>query len=89
MANRKSDICFRHLYKRKHYGLSNEQLAQIENLACAICGGIGNNIDHCHASNQFRGVLCFNCNIGIGYFKDSPSRLRSAAAYLEAFMVAT
>lgn len=32
-----------------------------------------------------RGILCKNCNFAIGLMGDSPSRMRSAAAYLEGF----
>lgn len=32
-----------------------------------------------------RGVLCHLCNRGIRLMRDSPSKLRAAAAYLEAF----
>lgn len=32
-----------------------------------------------------RGILCANCNVGIGMFADDPSALRAAAAYLERF----
>ena len=33
---------------------------------------------------QARGVLCGNCNNGLGMFGEDPARLRTAAAYLEA-----
>lgn len=55
---------------------------------CAICGGEPNgagrlHIDHCHTAGTPRGLLCTNCNPGIGYFKDDPALLRAAIEYLE------
>jgi protein-arginine kinase activator protein McsA len=39
-------------------------------------------VDHCHNTGKIRGVLCGNCNIGIGHLKDSISNLFRAAMYL-------
>jgi len=63
---------------------------------CAICfadapGGRGEwHIDHDHecCSKQtscgecVRGLLCMNCNHGLGSFKDNPLALQSAISYL-------
>lgn len=61
-------------------------------LCCEICDRtpeeVGSNrfkrlsIDHCHATNQFRGLLCWECNIALGKFGDDPERLRRAIEYL-------
>jgi hypothetical protein len=40
-------------------------------------------IDHCHTSGKFRGLLCHNCNIALGHFKDDISVLENAIAYLK------
>lgn len=56
---------------------------------CAICSSAENgrykhlSIDHCHDSGKIRGLLCNNCNRGIGLLKDNPELLRKAAEYVE------
>lgn len=40
------------------------------------------NLDHCHADGQFRGVLCAQCNRGLGSFRDSPALLEAEIKYL-------
>lgn len=74
------------------YGLTEteyEALLAAQGGVCAICGapepgGLYKplHIDHCHASKKVRGLLCTNCNRGLGYFGDDPSRLRIAATYV-------
>lgn len=58
---------------------------------CAICGqlprGTGRNgfvVDHDHNNGLVRGILCADCNKGLGNFKDNSNVLRLAAKYLEA-----
>lgn len=64
-----------------------------QNSKCAICdsefAGLtrsGNNarlsVDHEHDTGIVRGLLCKRCNMGLGYFGDSPELLNKAIAYL-------
>lgn len=40
-------------------------------------------VDHDHVSGDIRGLLCGNCNKGLGHFKDNIKYLKSAIEYLE------
>jgi len=72
-----------------HYKLTLEEYRKMlltQGSCCAICGDafIGTpHVDHCHTTKKIRGLLCKGCNWGLGHYKDSPERLRAAAAYLE------
>ena len=76
-----------HRFNRR--GLTLDQyhaLAERQDFCCAICGeelDFRPTVDHCHATNRVRGLLCMNCNLGLGHFGDHPARLVSAAQYLE------
>lgn len=63
--------------------------------ACAVCGTVPSEdpdankqvnklfVDHSHANGEIRGLLCSRCNLGIGYFSDSPHVMTSAITYLQ------
>lgn len=39
-------------------------------------------VDHCHETNEVRGLLCQKCNSGLGMFGDKVSNVQRAVAYL-------
>lgn len=76
----------------KKYGIEPSDfldMLAIQNGRCAICGheDLTNRsffpvVDHCHQTGKVRGLLCMNCNRGLGKFKDDLNRLFTAIAYL-------
>lgn len=80
-------------YKVKKFGISYNEyqiLLKNQNYLCAICKQQNKNgdrlcIDHCHISNKMRGLLCHDCNKGLGFFKDKISNLKNSILYLENF----
>ena len=68
-----------------------DEMLSSQGNACVICkkSFVGMpttdiHLDHCHSTNQVRGILCLYCNRGIGCFFDNPDALISAAAYVSA-----
>lgn len=71
-----------------------EAMIAKQNNRCAICshefeiGGDSRKrpcVDHCHKSGDVRGILCSNCNTGIGYFSEDPAVLKAASDYTQLF----
>lgn len=71
------------------YRITKEQYderVKVQGGKCAICLKIPSeplHVDHCHESKKVRGLLCRQCNTGLGQFKDSPLNLFRASKYLE------
>lgn len=73
------------------YGIAPDKYDELlvkQNGVCAICRklcvtGQRLSVDHCHETGKVRGLLCHNCNHGIGKFKDKPELLLAAAKYLK------
>lgn len=60
-------------------------MIEAQNGICLICGDelVRPHVDHDHKTGNVRGILCFNCNGGLGKFKDDMSLLLSAVLYLD------
>ncbi|MEV0199299.1 endonuclease domain-containing protein [Nonomuraea sp. NPDC050691] len=74
-------------YKLKYrYGITEDDFGRMlaeQGGLCAICRVVpGTFVDHCHRTGRVRGVLCFNCNNGLGHFDDNTMLLELAAYYL-------
>lgn len=92
LENRHTKIKQSNDAKRKRlFGLTPEEyenLKQTQDYQCAICEDDlqpkqKTHIDHCHRTGKVRGILCENCNRGLGMFKDNTERLAKAIRYLE------
>jgi hypothetical protein len=40
-------------------------------------------VDHCHTTGKVRGLMCNNCNTGIGLLNEDSERFLAAIAYLD------
>lgn len=72
-----------------HYDMSADEYQArlaVQDGACAICtkkiSGRDIHRDHCHATGEWRGLLCNNCNTGLGFFGDDVGVLLRAADYV-------
>ena len=73
---------------RRKYGLTFEEFDAMRvrhRSCCAICEVRAASllVDHDHRTGDVRGLLCSNCNFGIGDFADDPELCLRAARYLE------
>lgn len=68
-----------------------DRLREAQKDKCAICrepwreGKRRYCIDHDHKTGEIRGLLCQGCNMGLGWFKDDPKRLKKAIKYLKKY----
>lgn len=78
-----------HLQRR--YGLTEQDMMRLGDQQASLCliclHRHSLHVDHDHASGDFRGLLCFRCNGGLGQFKDDPRAMRAAVDYLEGRLV--
>lgn len=79
---------------KKEFGISLDEYNSIlisQNYKCACCPTKHKSpenrnhrlvVDHNHKMEHVRGLLCYNCNVAIGFIKDSPLTLRKLIDYL-------
>lgn len=55
---------------------------------CVICmRAPAVHVDHDHQTGEIRGMLCFNCNGGLGQFKDDVDVMERAVQYLRGGLI--
>jgi hypothetical protein len=77
----------RHYHLMRRYGVGADEFDELvrqQGGICLICGRPDpEHVDHDHDTGEVRGILCFNCNGGLGQFRDSIDALLAAAEYLD------
>ncbi len=81
----------RRAYLKRTYAITQEEYDEMwkkQGCKCAICGSSDTTkklpaIDHCHNTGKIRGILCENCNRGLGMFHDDIGKMQSAIDYLK------
>jgi hypothetical protein len=65
---------------KKNYNLTIEQYEQMlkkQDYKCMICKKHRKefnkdlSVDHCHTTNKVRDLLCYRCNLAVGYYENS------------------
>lgn len=82
--------------RQRKFGITHQDYAKLfqnQDGLCAICkqpetatrlGKVKSlAVDHDHKTGRIRGLLCSDCNTGIGKLKDDPEILQSAIQYLK------
>jgi hypothetical protein len=79
-------------HRRRAFGLSPEDIERMldtQDGECVICGKsfleVKIYVDHCHTTGIVRGLLCQQCNCGIGFLRDSLELVANAWRYLREF----
>lgn len=87
---------FKHKHLLSSFGITLERYREMhdtQNGVCAICEKpetvvrkgklLPLAVDHCHDSNEVRGLLCVKCNQAIGQMEDDIDRLYRAIEYIK------
>lgn len=79
------------------YGLGVDEFLDLfarQNHACAVCktplvlfSSVKREkpvVDHCHLTGKVRGILCYGCNVAIGWIEKDAARTARCAKYIQA-----
>lgn len=95
--NRRNRAKMKDCHLQREYGISLEQYKEwlaAQKECCAICKRhqsefkIALAVDHDHETGEVRGLLCKQCNIGIGLLGESRQNLTAAIEYLSSVEMA-
>ena len=78
----------RRTHLKLNYNMSLEKYNELytnQQGLCKICRNFNDLlfVDHCHTTGKVRGLLCNNCNSGLGFFRDNIEYLSGAILYLK------
>jgi len=83
-------VCYVRKNNLAKFGITPEEydgLLAAQAGVCAICGGDNGSkrlaVDHDHDTGVIRGLLCNQCNRGLGLLGDSAESIRRVLDYLE------
>ena len=85
--NRSNGHCQSHYQIKRTYGIEPEEYEAMKlavDNKCEICFQHSNNlhVDHDHTTGTVRGLLCSNCNRGIGLLQENVLFLQNAISYI-------
>lgn len=89
-VEQKAKVAIRHKawLRKKRYGVTDVQIKEMcskQNGQCSICLKSFEDkfvVDHDHTTNKVRELLCSECNIGLGKFKEDITLLEKAKEYI-------
>ena len=95
VAADKDPVRLRDLSLQRLYGITSEDYDEILESQGRVCGKCKRSppdhrkkflaVDHCHKTGKVRGLLCDNCNRGIGLLGDTVESLTEAVEYLKRY----
>lgn len=72
---------------KRRYGMTEDRYNEIlteQQGRCGVCHRFRKLVvDHNHKTGKNRGLLCNNCNTGLGLFEENPTLLDGAKRYLQ------
>lgn len=76
---------------KRFYGINLQEYNKMlknQQGTCKICNSKPKykkslSVDHCHKTGKVRGLLCGDCNTGLGKFRDNIDSLKNAIKYLK------